>query len=113
MSIWKQKQNTQKHLKRKEFLVHCDCAGGGDTCAHLRFAFWEDDNDKDLVYISFVPDPYQMKGFLKRLKYAWNLLISGQWANYDELVLEKRTVDGWIEELQAISTKMKEWPQFK
>ena len=107
MAILKTKKDTIQFHDRESFRLTCDCAGEGCSCAQIYLSFWAGDNHRDLVDVTYIPEPYPMRSLWHRIKLAWTLIVHGRWDNYDDMVLNKRSVDSWIEELQAISAKMK------
>lgn len=97
-------EKTEESNNREEFILKCDCVGGGDDCSQIRVLLFTDEND--LAYVSIMPKT-SLHGFFNRIKMAWNLLIYGKWLVFDELVIDKNTIDSWASELMSISNKMK------
>ncbi len=103
--VWLQKTNSKKDRKNEDFLITCDCIDGLN-CSQIRFSFFGNEKEKDIVYVSIIPQKYPIYGFFNRFKYAWNLLIYGKWIVYDEIILNKNTIKEWIFELGKIYNLM-------
>jgi len=87
----------------KEFLVGCDCVGGICNCSKLLICYNEGEKE---VYLNNIPGAYPITSWSYKIKYVYNILVHGKPPYYDEMVLDKETIDRWIEQLKNISDKL-------
>jgi hypothetical protein len=103
MALWRKTKETIKYSEHDQFMISCDCTSEAQGCIMLHFGVWDDSEGLE-SFLNITPGPYPLR-FWDRLKYAWATLAHGE-LRWQEILLDKPTIDRLVLELSALSSKM-------